>query len=72
MCAGIRILDGRITDELEARALLYQNDYIDIYSASWGPHDDGATMEGPGSAARRALEQGVKLVSELFGVSLQS
>lgn len=61
--SGIRILDGAVTDELEARALLYNNDYVDIYSASWGPHDDGATMEGPKRACTEALKRGVKNVS---------
>ena len=31
---GIRILDGPITDLLEARALLHRNDAVDIKSAS--------------------------------------
>lgn len=57
---GIRILDGRITDELEALALLYNNQHVDIYSASWGPHDDGETMEGPKKACTKALKRGVE------------
>ncbi|KAL4233860.1 hypothetical protein ACF0H5_008536 [Mactra antiquata] len=56
---GIRILDGPISDELEARALLYNNQHIDIYSASWGPRDDGLTMEGPKRACTEALKRGV-------------
>jgi len=60
--SGIRILDGAITDTLEARALLYNNKYIDIFSASWGPHDDGQTMEGPSRAAAEALKRGVEEV----------
>ncbi|XP_052232928.1 PC3-like endoprotease variant B [Dreissena polymorpha] len=57
---GIRILDGVVTDELEARALLYEHDYIHIYSASWGPHDDGKTMEAPHTACREAFRKGVE------------
>lgn len=38
---GVRMLDGTVTDQVEARALSLNPDYIDIYSASWGPEDDG-------------------------------
>lgn len=57
---GIRLLDGPITDEMEAKALLFNNNYVSIYSASWGPHDDGATMEGPKQACINALRKGVE------------
>ncbi|WAR08111.1 NECB-like protein, partial [Mya arenaria] len=57
---GIRLLDGAITDQLEAKALIYHNQHIHIYSASWGPHDDGSTMEAPGKACVDALRQGVQ------------
>ena len=55
---GIRILDGKVTDRLEAQALLYKNQHIDIMSASWGPRDNGATMEGPKKACSDALKKG--------------
>jgi len=58
---GVRVLDGPITDALEAKALSFNRDHIDIYSASWGPDDDGNTVDGPGTLASRALEEGVKL-----------
>ena len=32
---------------------------IDIYSQSWGPSDDGVTLEGPGVLASAALQAGV-------------
>ncbi|CAL1534152.1 unnamed protein product [Lymnaea stagnalis] len=57
---GVRILDGIITDALEAEALTFNNDFIDIYSASWGPSDDGAVMEGPSQLTSEALGNGVK------------
>ena len=41
---GIRILDGPITDLLEARALSYKSREVDIKSASWGPRDDGTNI----------------------------
>ena len=66
MIAGVRILDGSITDALEAEALgleFVKNFTIDIYSASWGPSDDGKTMEDMGSAAKNAMEKGTKEVS---------
>jgi hypothetical protein len=59
---GIRILDGPITDDLEAKALQFKSDIVDVYSASWGPRDDGRTMESPGRATQRAIETGVREV----------
>lgn len=56
------MLDGPVTDRLEAEALLYNYNHIDIYSASWGPTDDGKTMEGPHKYCQKALEQGVTKV----------
>lgn len=58
---GVRLLDGRVTDSLEAQALSHARDHVDIYSASWGPRDDGKTMEGPSRFSKKALEDGVKL-----------
>ena len=62
---GVRILDGGVTDKLEAQALSYKRNYIDIYSASWGPRDDGATMEKPHTLTARALELGAQKVSTM-------
>ncbi|KAJ3593016.1 hypothetical protein NHX12_005354 [Muraenolepis orangiensis] len=57
---GIRMLDGDVTDIVEAKSLGIRPDYIDIYSASWGPKDDGRTVDGPGPLAKMAFEQGIK------------
>uniref|UniRef100_A0A3Q3JNC6 Proprotein convertase subtilisin/kexin type 6 n=1 Tax=Monopterus albus TaxID=43700 RepID=A0A3Q3JNC6_MONAL len=57
---GIRMLDGDVTDIVEAKSLGVQPDYIDIYSASWGPRDDGKTVDGPGPLTKQAFEQGIK------------
>ena len=57
---GVRILDGQILDILEAKALSFNRNHIDIYSASWGPNDNGKTVDGPKELARRALEDGIK------------
>ena len=57
---GVRILDGPILDALEAKAISFNRNHIDIYSASWGPDDDGRTVDGPGPLAKLALEEGIK------------
>ncbi len=38
------MLDGHVTDRVEAEAIAFNHKYIDIYSASWGPNDDGRTV----------------------------
>ena len=35
------MLDGLVNDAVEAKALSLNPNHIDIYSASWGPEDDG-------------------------------
>ena len=40
------MLDGDVTDSVEAQALNHAYHHIQIYSASWGPDDDGKTVEG--------------------------
>uniref|UniRef100_A0A8C1T209 Proprotein convertase subtilisin/kexin type 6 n=1 Tax=Cyprinus carpio TaxID=7962 RepID=A0A8C1T209_CYPCA len=57
---GVRMLDGDVTDVVEAKSLGIRQDYIDIYSASWGPDDDGKTVDGPGPLAKQAFELGIK------------
>ncbi|KAG8011985.1 Proprotein convertase subtilisin/kexin type 5 [Nibea albiflora] len=58
---GVRMLDGDVTDMVEARSLSLQPQHIDIYSASWGPDDDGKTVDGPASLARQAFENGIRM-----------
>ena len=60
------MLDGPVNDAVEARALGLNPDHIDIYSASWGPEDDGKTVDGPGPLARRAFIYGVTSVSRFL------
>ena len=69
------MLDGDVTDLVESRSI-YPNhkkvgkngatiaDHIDIYSASWGPDDDGKTVDGPAEMARKAFREGTTNVSE--------
>lgn len=56
---GVRMLDGDVTDAVEARSLGLNNQHIHIYSASWGPDDNGKTVDGPGEMATRAFIEGV-------------
>ena len=55
---AVRMLDGDVTDSIEARSLSLQPQHVDIYTNSWGPNDDGRTMVGPGPLAAQALESG--------------
>ncbi|XP_064619371.1 proprotein convertase subtilisin/kexin type 6-like isoform X2 [Lineus longissimus] len=56
---GVRMLDGDVSDIVEARSLSLQPDYIDIYSASWGPDDNGMVVDGPAKLAKQAFLDGV-------------
>lgn len=52
------MLDGEVTDAVEAGSLSYAPNVIDIYSSSWGPDDDGKTVDGPGPLAKKAFLNG--------------
>ncbi|VVC39282.1 Peptidase S8, pro-domain,Peptidase S8, subtilisin-related,Peptidase S8, subtilisin, Ser-active [Cinara cedri] len=56
---GVRMLDGDVTDAVEARSLSLNPQHIHVYSASWGPDDDGKTVDGPGELATRAFIEGI-------------
>ncbi|XP_067665684.1 furin-like protease kpc-1 isoform X1 [Haliotis asinina] len=56
---GVRMLDGDVTDSVEAQSLSLNPQYIHIYSASWGPDDDGRTVDGPATLARKAFYDGI-------------
>uniref|UniRef100_A0A8C1E302 Proprotein convertase subtilisin/kexin type 5a n=1 Tax=Cyprinus carpio carpio TaxID=630221 RepID=A0A8C1E302_CYPCA len=60
---GVRMLDGDMTDMVEAQSLSLKQQYIDNYSSSWGPDDDVKTVDGPGPLAQLALENGIRKVS---------
>lgn len=55
---GIRVNLNYLTDVVEARALSYQNNYIQVYSNSWGPPDNGFLVQGPGYYSGRVLKEG--------------
>lgn len=65
---GIKLLDGLMNDRVEGEALSYKQELIDIYSASWGPSDDGETLDGPRRLASEALKRGVTEVSSLLNL----
>ena len=57
------MLDGDVTtDVVEASSLSLKPNHIDIYSSSWGPRDDGTTVDGPGTLAKKAFVDGVTKV----------
>lgn len=58
--SGIRILSGKITAQEEAEALIYGMNVNDIYSCSWGPTDDGKTLQEPDLLVKKAMVKGVQ------------
>ncbi|XP_030320550.1 proprotein convertase subtilisin/kexin type 7 [Calypte anna] len=65
--AGIRVLDGPLTDSMEAIAFNKHYQINDIYSCSWGPDDDGKTVDGPHQLGKAALQHGVMAGRRGFG-----
>jgi kexin len=58
--SGVRILSGEISDVDEALAINYELQQNDIYSCSWGPPDDGKTMQAPGVLIEKAMVTAVQ------------
>lgn len=58
--AGLRILSKLISDADEAVAMNYDYKHNQIYSCSWGPPDDGKSMDAPGILIRRAMLNAVQ------------
>ncbi|KKF95909.1 Protease KEX1 [Ceratocystis platani] len=58
--AGLRILSKMISDADEAVAMTYDYEHNQIYSCSWGPPDDGRSMEAPGVLIRQAMLKGIQ------------
>ena len=61
-CAGVKVNLSSITDAVESSALGYQYNYVDVYSNSWGPPDNGYYVRGPGYLTSNTLENGVTRV----------
>lgn len=58
---AVRMLGYVVWDAVEAAALSYERDHVDVYLAAWGPVDTGAVMEGPGGLADRAMRESIVL-----------
>ena len=57
-----------MTDLIEANSMGHEPNLIDIYSASWGPTDDGRTVDGPRNATMRAIVRGVnEVINHIIG-----
>ncbi|KXS17762.1 hypothetical protein M427DRAFT_96609, partial [Gonapodya prolifera JEL478] len=56
--AAERLIANMTTDALEAMAFNFKFHDNDIYSSSWGPEDNGETVDGPGYLTQQALRVG--------------
>ncbi|KAF5405566.1 putative Proprotein convertase subtilisin/kexin type, partial [Paragonimus heterotremus] len=56
----VRMLAGLVTDILEATSMAHMSEVVDIYVASWGPKDDGQTMDKPRIHASASLQRSNK------------
>lgn len=56
-----------MTDIIEASSISHMPQVIDIYSASWGPTDDGKTVDGPRELTLQAMADGVNKVARQQG-----
>ncbi|KAH3703105.1 hypothetical protein DPMN_078134 [Dreissena polymorpha] len=65
--SGMRLLDGPLTDSLEAQAFTEKIQINDIYSCSWGPDDDGRTVDGPHTLAAAAMKKGIDFGRHGYG-----
>ena len=54
--AGIQLISCSLTDTKEANAISHNRQSIDIYSNSWGPSDNGNTLEAPGPLTLAVFE----------------
>ena len=57
---GLRILSAVISDEDEAVAMNYAYQQNQIYSCSWGPPDDGRSMDAPGILIKKAIVNAIQ------------
>lgn len=62
---GVRLIAASVSDAQEAQAMVHgateasDSNRVHVSNNSWGPSDDGATLDGPGPLMRAALESGV-------------
>lgn len=55
-----------MTDIIEASSISHMPQLIDIYSASWGPTDNGKTVDGPRELTLQAMADGVNKVTSVL------
>ena len=65
-CSGIRILNNELTDALKAKGLGFRQDYVDIYSNSWGPDNYGPGVAEIGVMTEKVIRKGAM---EVFSVT---
>ena len=63
LVSGLKVDVGSATDSQEADALGHENDYIMIYSNSWGPSDLGFIVDGPDVYTKTTFSNAVTSVS---------
>ncbi|CEF65590.1 Prohormone convertase 1 [Strongyloides ratti] len=56
---AIRLVGGEVTSLEESKAFSYNVNKTDIFSSSWGPPDDGKTLETVHSLVEEAISNGV-------------
>ena len=44
---------------MQSASLSFNFQLVDVYSMSWGPNDDGVTIEGPGPMTNHAIVNGI-------------
>jgi subtilisin-like proprotein convertase family protein len=52
---GLRLIAAQETDQDDHDAMLWKSDIIQVKTNSWGPGDDGFTLEGPGTLLKQAF-----------------
>lgn len=57
--SGVRILSAPITNADEASATNFEYQKNQIYSCSWGPPDDGASLDRPASLSQKSYVEAV-------------
>ena len=65
--AGSTLIACSAGDATEAEALSFEKDDIDIYTNSWGPSDDGQTLQAPGPLTLAVFESDAYLGREGLG-----
>ena len=57
---GLRLIAAAETDQDDADAMNWRGDIIQVKSNSWGPSDNGTTLEAPGTLMQAALANAVQ------------